>query len=162
MRQSVQRGGEIYLGWPRSAITSLAARRDHERGRRRRRGDLHESFTDKQGVHRVKNDFTSGRYKVIADVTEATTTRRDKTVKSMLATAQIAMEANDQELAQAAIITAVMNQDGEGVGSDPEICPQAPGRDGRGRAERGRAGADGAGAAAARSVRRRLPPLRPR
>jgi hypothetical protein len=45
---------------------------------------LHESFTDKQGVHRVRNDFSSGRYKVIADVTEATATRRDKTVKSML------------------------------------------------------------------------------
>jgi hypothetical protein len=61
---------------------------------------LHESFTDKQGVHRVRNDFSSGRYKVIADVTEATATRRDKTVKSMLGTAQIATEAGDQELAQ--------------------------------------------------------------
>jgi hypothetical protein len=68
-------------------------------------------------VNRVRNDFSSGRYKVIADVTEATATRRDKTVKSMLGTAQIATEANDQELAQVAILTAVMNQDGEGVGS---------------------------------------------
>jgi hypothetical protein len=78
---------------------------------------LKESFTDSQGVHRVRNDFSSGRYKVIADVTEATATRRDKTVKSMLATAQIAMEAGDQELAQASILTAVMNQDGEGSAS---------------------------------------------
>jgi hypothetical protein len=52
---------------------------------------------------------------VIADVTEATATRRDKTVRSSLATAQIAMEAGDQVLAQAAIITAIMNQDGEGM-----------------------------------------------
>jgi hypothetical protein len=116
MRQSVQRGGEIYKGMadecyyePGRVVETMSE--DGDDGE----AILHESFTDKQGVHRVKNDFTSGRYKVIADVTEATTTRRDKTVKSSLATAQIAMEAGDQELAQAAIITAVMNQDGEGI-----------------------------------------------
>jgi hypothetical protein len=57
--------------------------------------ELHETFTDAAGVHKVRNDFSSGRYKVIADVTEATATRRDKTVKSSLATAQIAMKAGD-------------------------------------------------------------------
>jgi hypothetical protein len=118
MKQSVQREGEIYLG--------MAPECYFEDGRivetMSEDGDdgeatLKESFTDSQGVHRVRNDFSSGRYKVIADVTEATATRRDKTVKSMLATAQIAMEAGDQELAQASILTAVMNQDGEGSAS---------------------------------------------
>lgn len=116
MRQSVQREGEIYL--------SMAKECYFEPGRivetMSEDGDdgeavLHETITDDAGVHRVRNDFSSGRYKVIADVTEATATRRDKTVKSSLATARIAMEAGDNDLAQAAIITAIMNQDGEGM-----------------------------------------------
>jgi hypothetical protein len=118
MRQSVQREGEIYLGMApecyfEAGRTVETMTEDGDDGE----ATLHESFTDKQGVHRVRNDFSSGRYKVIADVTEATATRRDKTVKSMLGTAQIATEAGDQELAQVAVLTAVMNQDGEGVGS---------------------------------------------
>jgi hypothetical protein len=118
MRQSVQREGEIYLPMSRECYfeagrTVETMTEDGDDGE----ATLHESFTDKQGVHRVRNDFSSGRYKVIADVTEATATRRDKTVKSMLGTAQIATEAGDQELAQVAVLTAVMNQDGEGVGS---------------------------------------------
>jgi hypothetical protein len=116
--QSVQREGEIYLGMApecyfEAGRTVETMTEDGDDGE----ATLHESFTDKQGVHRVRNDFSSGRYKVIADVTEATATRRDKTVKSMLGTAQIATEAGDQELAQVAVLTAVMNQDGEGVGS---------------------------------------------
>jgi hypothetical protein len=118
MAQSVQREGEIYLGMapecyfePGRTVETMTE--DGDDGE----ATLHESITDKQGVHRVRNDFSSGRYKVIADVTEATATRRDKTVKSMLGTAQIAVEAQDVELAQVAVLTAVMNQDGEGVGS---------------------------------------------
>jgi hypothetical protein len=42
-------------------------------------------------ANKVKNDFTQGKYKVIVDVTEATATRRDKTVKSMLHTATVAV-----------------------------------------------------------------------
>jgi hypothetical protein len=118
MKQSVQREGEIYLGMAPECYfedgrTVETMSEDGDDGE----ATLKESFTDSQGVHRVRNDFSSGRYKVIADVTEATATRRDKTVKSMLATAQIAMEAGDQELAQASILTAVMNQDGEGSAS---------------------------------------------
>lgn len=118
MRQSVQREGEIYLSMARECyfepgriVETMSE--DGDDGQ----AELHQNFTDNRGVNRVRNDFSSGRYKVIADVTEATATRRDKTVKSMLATAQIAMEAGDQELAQATILTAVMNQDGEGSSS---------------------------------------------
>jgi hypothetical protein len=85
MRQSVQRGGEIYLGMAEECYyepgrTVETMTEDGDDGE----ATLHESVTDKQGVHRVRNDFSSGRYKVIADVTEATATRRDKTVKSAL------------------------------------------------------------------------------
>lgn len=118
MRQSVQREGEVYL--------SMAAEVYHEEGREAETmtedGDdgiavLKEPYTDKSGAFGHRNDFGGGRYKCIADVTEATATRRDKTVKSALATASIAMEAGDQELAQAAILTAIQNQDGEGMDS---------------------------------------------
>jgi hypothetical protein len=118
MRQSVQREGEIYLSMAkecyfepgRKVETMTEEGADGE-------AELHQNFTDATGVNRTRNDFSSGRYKVIADVTEATATRRDKTVKSMLHTAAVAAEVGDQELGQVALLTAVMNQDGEGVGS---------------------------------------------
>jgi hypothetical protein len=116
MRQSVQREGEIYLGmakeiyWEPGRVMETMTE-DGEDGE----AVLHEPHTGKDGAFRYLNDFTTGRYKVVVDVTEATTTRRDKTVKSSLKTAEVAMLAQDVELAQAAIITAVMNQDGEGI-----------------------------------------------
>lgn len=116
MRQSVQREGEIYLGMgeecyfePGRKVETMTE--DGDDGE----AELHETFTDAAGVHRVRNDFSSGRYKVIADVTEATATRRDKTVKSSLALAEIAMKSGDNELGQAGIITAIVNMDGEGM-----------------------------------------------
>jgi hypothetical protein len=116
MRQSVQREGEIYL--------SMAKEVYYEPGRTVETmtedgGDgeatLHEPFTDSKGSFRIRNDFTSGRYKVIADVTEATSTRREKTVKTMLNIAEISVQAQDMQGAQAAIITATLNIDGEGL-----------------------------------------------
>jgi hypothetical protein len=116
MAQSVQREGENYLSMAKECYfepgrTVETMTEDGDDGE----ATLHESFTDRNGVHRVRNNFSSGRYKVIADVTEATATRRDKTVRSALATAEIAMQAGDTDLAQAAIITAITNQDGEGM-----------------------------------------------
>ena len=116
MRQSVQREGEIYFGMAKEIYfepgrimeTMTEEGEDGE-------AVLHEPYTDKAGNFSYRNDFDSGRYKVIVDITEATSTRRDKTVKSALKTAEVAMMAQDAELAQAAIITAVMNQDGEGM-----------------------------------------------
>jgi hypothetical protein len=61
------------------------------------------------------NDFTKARYKVIVSVSEATATRRDKAVRSMQRTAEVANAAGLTDLAQAAILTAIMNQDGEGI-----------------------------------------------
>jgi hypothetical protein len=116
MRQSVQREGEIYLGMApecyfEAGRTVETMTEDGDDGE----ATLHESYTDKQGVHRVRNDFSSGRYKVIADVTEATATRRDKTVKQMFGLAELFVKANDAEGAKAAIITASLNMDGEGL-----------------------------------------------
>lgn len=115
MRQSVQREGEIYLSMardiyyePRRTVETMTE--DGDDGE----AQLHTPMTDKAGRHRIVNDFASGRYKVIADVTEATATRRDKAVKSNLYVADIAAKAGDQELAQVALLIAVMNQDGEG------------------------------------------------
>jgi DNA-binding MarR family transcriptional regulator len=116
MRQSVQREGEIYLSmckeiyWePGRKVETMTE--DGDDGE----ATLLEGVNDKNGAYRIRNDFTNGRYKVIADVTEATSTRRDKTVRSSLNIAAKAVEVQDMELAQAALITAVMNQDGEGM-----------------------------------------------
>lgn len=118
IRQSVQREGEIYFSMAREVYS--------EEGREvetmDEQGDdgravLKQSFTDKQtGDNRTINDFSGARYKVIVSVTEATATRRDKTVKSCLNVAQVAGAGGDAELAQAAVITAVLNMDGEGMG----------------------------------------------
>jgi len=116
-RQSTQREGEIYL--------AMASEVYSEEGREvetmSEDGDdgtalLKSMQTDaKSGEARIVNDLENGKYKVIASVTEATATRRDKTVRSMLNTATIAVQAQDMEMAQAAILTAVLNQDGEGI-----------------------------------------------
>lgn len=116
MAQSVQREGEIWLGMcrevyyePGREVETMSE--DGEDGS----AVLAESYTDEDGANKIRNDFTRGKYKVIVDVTEATATRRDKTVKSMLHTATVAVGAQDMELAQVAILSAVMNQDGEGT-----------------------------------------------
>ncbi|RPF70453.1 portal protein [Aurantiacibacter spongiae] len=115
VRQSVQREGEIYL----SMCSDIYIEAGREVETMTEDGDdgqavLQQLRTDNDKT-RIVNDLISGRYKVIASVTEATATRRDKTVKSMLQTAEVAIQAQDAELAQAAILTAVLNQDGEGI-----------------------------------------------
>jgi hypothetical protein len=117
MRMSVQREGEIYLSkaaeiYAEEGRTVSTMSEDGDDGR----ATLKAQYTDRNtGQNRVINDLESARYKVIASVTEATATRRDKTVRSMLMTAEVAVQAQDMELAQAAILTATLNQDGEGI-----------------------------------------------
>ena len=50
-----------------------------------------------------------------SSVTEATATRREKTVCSSLNIANVAQAAGAQELARISLLTAVMNQEGEGT-----------------------------------------------
>lgn len=116
IRQSVQCEGEIYFGM----VREVYSQEGREIETMTEEGDdgravLKQLVTDKGGEPRVANDFTNAKYKVIVSVSEATATRRDKTVRSMLNVARVAMEAGDTEMAQAAIVTAVMNQDGEGI-----------------------------------------------
>jgi hypothetical protein len=116
MRQSVKREGEIYLGMAREVYyepgrTVETMSEDGDDGT----ATLHEAYTDASGAFKVRNDFAAGKYKVIADVTEATATRRDKTVKQMLNVATVAIQAQDMEGAQAAVMTATLNMDGEGL-----------------------------------------------
>lgn len=109
--QSVQREGEIYFGMIRDVV--------HEAGRKvetmTEDGDDGEAVVKQMvGGGRIINDFQNAKYKVIVSVTEATATRRDKTVRSMMQIADVAMKVGDQELGQAALLTAVLNTDGEG------------------------------------------------
>lgn len=59
------------------------------------------------------NDFASGKFNVVAAVTESSKTKRDKTVRKSLGIAQIA--GPETPLGQGALITAVTNMDGEGI-----------------------------------------------
>lgn len=116
IRQSVQCEGEIYFGMVREVYSDAG----REMETMSEEGDdgvavLKALKTDESGDQRVVNDFTNAKYKVIVSVSEATATRRDKTVRSMLHTAEVATTAGNAELANAAILTAVLNQDGEGI-----------------------------------------------
>jgi len=113
---SVACEGDIYIGM----LPDVYVEEEREVATMTEDGDdgsakLMEAFTDARGVSSVRNDFARGQYKVIASVTEATATRRDKTVRSALNMAEVALRAQDIEFAQAAIITAAMNTDGDGI-----------------------------------------------
>lgn len=75
---------------------------------------LAEPHTDDRGRYTIRNDITKGKYRVFADVTEATATRRDKTVKTLLNGAQV-VAAFDPELAGMMTTTAILQLDGEGI-----------------------------------------------
>lgn len=75
---------------------------------------LAEPALDKDGREILRNDFTRGRFDVVVDVGPASTTRRDATVRSLVNMAQSA--ANDPELQNVLISTALVNMDGEGIG----------------------------------------------
>lgn len=78
---------------------------------------LQELHTDKgTGVTAKRHDLSVGRFNVVADVTEATATRRDKTVRTMMTLATAATSVQDMALGQAALLTAIGNMDGEDMG----------------------------------------------
>jgi hypothetical protein len=115
-RQSVQREGEIYLSMcgdvyfePGRTVETMD--QDGNDGTAK----IAELYTDKAGSTQVRNDFVRGRYKVVAGVSEATTTRRDKTVKRCKEMAEVLITSGDMEGANACIGTAMLNMDGEGI-----------------------------------------------
>lgn len=113
--QSVQREGEIYFSMAREVYAEEGRKVDTMT----EDGDdgteiIKQAKTDDRGKYAVINDLQAAKYKVVVSVTEATTTRRDKTVRAMMNVANVAGTIGDQELAQASLLTAVMNTDGEG------------------------------------------------
>lgn len=68
-----------------------------------------------------RHDLSVGRFNVIADVTEATATRRDKTVRTMMTFANAAVSVQDMALGQAALLVAAKNMDGEGIADFQEF-----------------------------------------
>jgi hypothetical protein len=77
---------------------------------------LHELYHDsKTGITAKRYDLSVGKFNVVADVTEATATRRDKTVRTMMTLAQAAATIQDTDTGRAALLTAIKNMDGEGI-----------------------------------------------
>lgn len=121
MRQSHQRCAEIYLGMAREVYYEAGRRvdtltADGQDGQ----ATLQEREIDEQGVDRIRNDLQSGKYKVIADVQEATVSRRAKTVKEAMSiigvlTPLAGASPQAGNLILGAAITAIQNMDGEGI-----------------------------------------------
>lgn len=116
-KQSMQRFGEVYYAMAKEVYVEegrevQAMDEDGET----RTAVLHELYTDPNtGVHGKRYDLSVGRFNVIADVTEATSTRRDKTVRTMMTLAQAATTVQSPQIGQAALLTAIKNMDGEGI-----------------------------------------------
>lgn len=116
MAQSLQRAGEIYQAMARAVYFEEGREVDTltDDGQDST-AKLYEPVLDTSGVYRIRNDLTKGRYKVVATVQEATTTKRQKTVKQNMTLAAVAKDIPaTQDLAAAALLVAVYNQDGEG------------------------------------------------
>ena len=118
MKQTVQRFGEVYYSMAREVYV--------EEGREVETMDeagetttatLHELHTNDNGVTAKRYDLSVGKFKVIADVTEATSTRRDKTVRTMMTLAQASTAVQAPQLGIACLLTALDNMDGEGMGN---------------------------------------------
>lgn len=116
MAQSIAREGEIYLGMAREVYFENGRKvetitMDGQDGE----ATLMQPYLDQSGIYRIRNDLTQGKFKVIASVQEATATAQGKTVRKSLDAAGVAVQAQDMELAQAYLLTAAMNMDGEGM-----------------------------------------------
>lgn len=117
MRQSIQREAEIYLAMAREVYFEEGRKvdtltMDGQDGV----ATLAEPVLDANRVFKIRNDLSRGKYKVVADVQESTTTKRQKTVRQNMSIAEIASKLQStQDLAAAALLNAVMNQDGEGM-----------------------------------------------
>lgn len=115
-KQSMQRCGEVYLEMAKDVYFEPGREVDlmGEDGEQDT-AQLSEPYTDEMGRYSIRNDLSKGKFHVIADVTEATATRRDKTVKALYGIAELCSKGGDQEGVQAATITMIENMDGEGM-----------------------------------------------
>ena len=115
MRKSVEWEAHVYLGMAREIYATPGRKLDvmTEDGDDAQ-VELFETVME-GGVYKMRHDLTHGRYKVIASVSEATATRRDKTVRMAMNLTEVANAAGAPDLAQASLLTAVTNMDGEGM-----------------------------------------------
>lgn len=121
---SMQRFGEIYYGMAKEVYV--------EEGREVETMDeegetayaiLHEVYTNPQTKVTYKRyDLSVGKLNIVADVTEATATRRDKTVRTMISLATTAATFGANDLASASLLTAIRNMDGEGIDGFKEFA----------------------------------------
>lgn len=115
-RQSFAREGEIYLGMVREVcfepgrkVPTMTA--DGKDGT----ATIAEPFIDANKVYLIRNDLSQGSYKVVSDVQESTTTKRQKTVRQAMELSQAFMAAQSPQDALAALYTAAENMDGEAI-----------------------------------------------
>lgn len=125
MKLSMKWTGEVYKGMaPEVYVEDERAVEQLDEGNESSQAILREPFTDPEtGEFSFRNDLTAGRFKVVADVTEATSTRRDKVVKSCFNGAQI-VAAFNPGLASALVGTALINMDGDGIDGVQEYMRQ--------------------------------------
>ncbi len=114
---SVQRFGEVYYSMAREVYVEEGREVETmDEDGQTSNATLHETYTNPQTqVTGKRHDLSYGKFNIIADVTEATVTRRDKTVRTMMTLAQAAVSVQAVEMGQAAILTAIKNMDGEGI-----------------------------------------------
>lgn len=112
-RQSMQRCAEIYQGMARE-VNFEEGRKVQTQTADEQDGTavLMEPHTDDNGVFTIRNDLSRGKYKVVATVQEATTTKRQRAVRESLNLAEVAGKLGDQELGQAQLLNAMLNIDG--------------------------------------------------
>lgn len=116
-KQSVQCFGEIYQGMAKEVYVEegrVVEKMDEEGTTSK--ATLGETYTDPNtAVTSKRHDLSVGKFNVIADVTEATATRRDKTVRTMMTFANVAVTTQSMDVAQAALCVVAENMDGEGI-----------------------------------------------
>ncbi len=117
MRQSMQRCGEIYLGMAKAVYVEEGREvQTMDQADQEGTATLAQPYTDPAtGKFSIINDLAKGKYKVFSDVTEATSTRRDRTVKTLVNMATISAP-SDPELSSICQALALYNMDGEGLG----------------------------------------------
>lgn len=124
MRQSMQRAAEIYLAMARAVYFEPGRKVDTvsidgQDGQ----ATLAEPVRDDQGIYKVRNELTQGKYKVVASVQESTTTKREKTVRQCLGIVEaLSPLQNMQDIAGAAALTAIMNMNGEGISGLQDVA----------------------------------------
>jgi hypothetical protein len=113
MAQTMRRAGVVWLSI-RRAIETLPRKvaivgEDGAQGST----DLMQEYVDPDtGITKIKNDISSGKFKVIVDVAPSFTTRRDSTVTKIMGMMQATQDPNMQGLL---FNMALQNMDGEGL-----------------------------------------------